>query len=104
MSNLINNAFEAYPNKQGAVKISFQEAGTDVSITVEDQGKGIPKDVLSKIGLKSVSFEKEGGRGLGLYHAVRSVRAWGGTVKLDSEPNVGTSVQITLPRAQRVNI
>lgn len=45
------------------------------------------------------TFGKNGGSGLGLYHAKTSVSAWGGLLSLQSELDRGTSVTISLPLA-----
>lgn len=63
--NLINIAAEAIENV-GEVIISVTHAGKSVTIEIKDNGKGIPKAVLPKLGERGFSFGKQAGTGLGL--------------------------------------
>ena len=69
-----------------------------VLIEVKDNGKGIPPEVLAKLGQKGETYGKAGGNGLGLYHARTTIEGWGGSFKIESVPGKGTAVLITLPR------
>lgn len=95
-SNLLNNAVEIL-DQSGDVTISLKRSGDEIELRVEDNGKGIPAHILSKLGLKGESHGKKEGSGLGLYHAKASVESWDGQLKIESEVGVGTSVIITLP-------
>jgi signal transduction histidine kinase len=102
ISNLINNSIEALEQKGNIIvsMISVQEAM--IQITVTDDGKGIPEEVLPKLMEKGASFGKEkhkkSGSGLGLYHAKETIESWGGDVRIESSLGDGTIVTITLPR------
>lgn len=99
LSNLINNSVEAL-NGQGAVTVTLSaKAKNHVEIKIQDNGKGIPPEILEKLGNRGETHGKEGGLGLGLYHARTSVESWGGTLVLKSEIKLGTAVSITLPEA-----
>ena len=65
----------------------------------KDTGKGIPPEILAKLGQKGVTYGKAGGNGLGLYHARTMIEGWGGSFTMKSEPGQGTAVLIALPRA-----
>ncbi|MDD5209450.1 MAG: HAMP domain-containing sensor histidine kinase [Elusimicrobiales bacterium] len=97
LSNLVNNSVEAF-DKNGTVAVSLSGVDGKVLIEVKDNGKGIPADILSKLGQKGETHGKTGGNGLGLYHARTTVEAWGGSFKIKSEPGKGTAVLIELPR------
>lgn len=117
LSNLINNAVEAFENG-GDIVVAMQNAGDNVVITVLDNGKGIPDDVLPKLMQRGVTIGKADGKGLGLFHARESVEGWGGKIEIAScqtphnspgpngPPSLtlregecgGTTVTITLPR------
>jgi signal transduction histidine kinase len=99
ISNLINNAVEALPGK-GSVTVRLASNGDSTEIRVRDNGKGIPADVLPRLGQRGETHGKPGGSGLGLYHAKTSVESWGGGLAIDSEPGKGTTVTIHLPRAR----
>jgi len=67
----------------------------EVVLTVVDDGVGIPPDVLPRIFEPQFSTRSKG-TGLGLAIVQRVVRAWGGTVSVDSELGQGTTVSVTL--------
>ncbi|MGK5082577.1 HAMP domain-containing sensor histidine kinase [Bdellovibrionota bacterium FG-1] len=97
LSNLVNNAVEVL-GERGSVALTLQSRGNDIEITVRDNGKGIPPEVLAKLGQRGETHGKEGGSGLGLFHARTSVESWGGKLKIESQVGKGTTVVVTLPR------
>ena len=97
LSNLVNNSVEAFSGP-GTVAVSLSVVDGKVLIEVKDNGKGIPAEILAKLGQKGETYGKAGGNGLGLYHARTTVEGWGGSFKIGSEPGKGTSVLIELPR------
>ena len=98
VSNLVNNALEAF-EKGGTVLVKVFALDGQVIIEVKDDGKGIPEDILAKLGRKGETYGKTGGTGLGLYHAKTSAESWGGSLKIASEPGKGTTITMALPRA-----
>ncbi|WML39325.1 PAS domain S-box protein [Neobacillus sp. OS1-2] len=94
--NIIKNAIEASING-GTVSIGLELLEKDlVVITVKDNGCGISKGRLEKIGEPFYS-SKEKGTGLGLTVSFKIVQSHSGTIRFDSQINQGTSVHITLP-------
>jgi len=67
---------------------------------VKDDGKGIPPEILSRLGEKGATFNKKGGSGLGLYHSKTTIEKWGGKLEINSELNKGTDVIIRIPKAK----
>jgi len=98
ISNLVNNAVEAIPTR-GLVTVRLTRETDKVEIRVSDDGKGIPKEVLARLGRRGETHDKPGGSGLGLYHAKANVDAWGGQLAITSEVGKGATVAIRLPRA-----
>ena len=98
LSNLINNSVEALGEK-GAATVSLVSDGDEIVVKVRDNGRGIPPDILSKLGRKGESHGKAGGTGLGLYHARACVESWGGTLKIESTVGKGTTVKLKLPQS-----
>ncbi|TDL74409.1 PAS domain S-box protein [Rhodococcus qingshengii] len=97
--NLIKNSIEASKNG-GTIWISLeQNENHQVSITVKDNGCGISKERLEKIGEPFYS-SKEKGTGLGLTVSYKIVQSHKGTIHFDSEMDVGTTVEIILPIEQ----
>lgn len=104
LSNLIDNAFESLEGaSEGEVALALRASGQkEIAIIVSDNGKGIPDDVLAKLGKERISSGKEGSRsgsGLGVLHAVRVVEAMGGKFTIQSKVGVGTIITIRFARA-----
>jgi CheY-like chemotaxis protein len=105
--NLVINARDAMP-KGGTVSVKVDnvrnesgiEPGDHVRVTVTDTGSGIPADMLSKVFDPFFTTKPVGkGTGLGLSQVHGFVHQAGGTVKIDSKLNEGTSVSMFFPRA-----
>lgn len=96
ISNLVNNSIEAL-GERGKVDISLSRNLSFIEIRVQDNGKGIPPTLLPRLGQKGETFGKKAGSGLGLYHARTCVESWGGSFKIESEPDLGTIVTLLLP-------
>ena len=96
LSNLINNSIEALDGEAGAIRLKAKYQGEKLEIVVEDEGKGIEKDILGRVGQKGFSFGKTMGQGLGVSFAKELVEGIGGKFSLESQLNQGTRVQILL--------
>lgn len=97
--NLLENARAAVPHG-GRVEISAvldsRGAGTsDVTLTVTDDGGGIPEELLPRIFEPHFSTRSTG-TGLGLAIVHRLVESWGGTTAVRSRVGVGTTVSVHL--------
>ena len=99
---LLTNAIEAIDG-HGAVVVRLSEcdrdngAGREVVIEVEDNGRGIPEEDLSRIFSPFFSTNPNGA-GLGLPAVRRVARAHGGRVEAASTPGRGSTFTIRLPR------
>ena len=72
-------------------------------ITVSDNGPGIPAHLMERVFDPFFTTKPVGkGTGLGLSQVYGIAQQSGGTVQLESEPGLGTSVSIWLPVASRV--
>jgi signal transduction histidine kinase len=71
------------------------ESEARVEITVRDDGKGIPADVLPRIFEPHFST-RTSGSGLGLAISRQIIDAWGGAISVESEVGRGTTVRIEL--------
>ncbi|MGK5086886.1 HAMP domain-containing sensor histidine kinase [Bdellovibrionota bacterium FG-2] len=104
LSNLINNSVESIIDA-GKVEIFLTASSSQVMIEVRDNGKGIPPQVLARLGQRGETYDKEGGSGLGLYHAQRTIESWGGSLEIISQVSDsgkeghGTSITLRIPRA-----
>jgi len=102
ISNLINNSVQALGDT-GRVTVCLTGSDTNIQIAIQDNGKGISEDILPKLMQRGETHGKDGGSGLGLYHAKTTVESWQGSLSLASTVGVGTTVTITLPKAATPN-
>ncbi|QED47323.1 PAS domain S-box protein [Cytobacillus dafuensis] len=94
--NLIKNAIEVMP-KGGFVTITMNSASDErIHISIQDEGCGIPKDKINKLG-QPFYTTKERGTGLGLMVTYKIVEEHAGTIEVESELGVGTNFHIYLP-------
>jgi PAS domain S-box-containing protein len=102
--NLLSNALK-YTNEGGRVTISLRVQMADVILTVTDTGVGIPQSEIATLteafvqGRSDHAYVAHEGTGLGLAITESLVILHGGTLKIDSEVGVGTSVTVLLPGA-----
>jgi two-component system sensor histidine kinase VicK len=99
--NLLTNA-NKYSPPQTQTTVSLSHTDTQLTLTVSDQGYGIPARQLDKVFERFfradniVKTDTEG-TGLGLYLVKKIVEASGGTITFQSQENHGTTFWITLP-------
>ncbi|AJO17270.1 Sporulation kinase E [Bacillus paralicheniformis] len=94
--NILKNAIEAMEDAEGFITIRSYYEKDSVFITFEDQGKGISKDVLEKLG-EPFYTTKEKGTGLGLMVTFKIIENHGGSIHFESEEGKGTTVKLKLP-------
>lgn len=95
--NIVKNAIEAMPDG-GVISMELRNTLDSVFILISDQGEGIPKDMLPKLG-EPFFTNKESGTGLGLMISQRIIQAHKGHLEIQSEVGQGTTVMIKLPAA-----
>lgn len=97
LENLIKNAIDAMAGK-GALVICLNRESNKMVITVQDTGKGIPKNHFKKIFTPGFTTKKRGW-GLGLSLSKRIVEDYhsGKIYVKKSEPKVGTVFEVQLP-------
>ncbi|RYZ92971.1 MAG: HAMP domain-containing histidine kinase [Proteobacteria bacterium] len=100
LSNVINNAVEAYAHSSGEVLVEIAQRDSDCIVDVIDSGCGIESSKLALVGERSFSNKSGIGRGIGLIHAKSAVEASGGKVVVESSLGFGTRVSIRLPLAE----
>lgn len=95
--NIVDNAIK-YSDKGDTVSVEAYEEHGEICISVSDTGLGISKEDLPKV--KNKFFKANHtrrGSGIGLAVADEIIQRHGGTLTLNSEEGVGTTVLITLP-------
>jgi signal transduction histidine kinase len=76
--------------------VSGEIEGGDVVISVRDTGKGIPVEQMPDL-FKPFVTTKSKGMGLGLPYCKRAVEAHGGSISVESNVDVGSTVIVRLP-------
>jgi two-component system NtrC family sensor kinase len=101
--NLLINAMDAVQGKEGEIKVGTQQNGTQVVISFSDNGQGIMPENLGRIFEPFFTTKEPGlGTGLGLSISHRIIRQTGGDIRVESQPDVGTTFIVNLPVAQAV--
>jgi signal transduction histidine kinase len=95
--NLLLNACEAAPGREGRVLVTIDRTSPSVTIAVSDNGPGIAEPIRDKLFHPFVSFGKENGTGLGLTVVQKIVQDHGGQVVLERTADARTIFRITLP-------
>jgi signal transduction histidine kinase len=103
LSNLIENAVR---HGEGTVTIDITATAspregedTGTSVTVSDEGTGIPEESMNRVFTRFWRGSKRGGTGLGLYIVKGIVEAHGGTITVGRAPGGGAQFRFTLPVA-----
>jgi signal transduction histidine kinase len=97
--NLIDNAVKY----GGKATVAMRAAATQIEITVDDEGPGIPENQLGQVMQPFVRLEDSrnrdtGGIGLGLAIAASIAEAHGGTLTLSNRGECGLRAAISLPK------
>ena len=98
LTNLLDNALKYSPD--GAeLRVRVQPKARGVLLEVQDHGIGIPPGMLNRIFdpfERAVSVRNYGGLGLGLFIVRTIVEGLGGTVRVESKPNAGSTFTVEL--------
>jgi len=100
--NIIMNALQAMEGGGGKLLVETAAAGSDsVSLTIADNGPGIPAEAIERIFDRYFTTKKPGeGTGLGLFVTKSLVENMGGEIAVTSRSGGGTTFTVTLPIRQ----
>jgi PAS domain S-box-containing protein len=102
--NLLSNAIK-FTSKGGTITISAEEISLNgkkiLETTIKDTGIGMSEEKVKNLfkiehNYRSTGTDKEAGTGLGLVLCKEFIEKNNGTIKVISEPNIGTSFIFTL--------
>ncbi|MFN8242787.1 MAG: HAMP domain-containing sensor histidine kinase [Ferruginibacter sp.] len=99
--NLVENAIKYAPNP--VIRISTADNGSDIAITVADNGIGIPRQFRKKIfdrffRVPQGELHNTKGFGLGLNFVKKIIDAHNGKIEVESEPGKGSTFTVKIPR------
>lgn len=100
LNNLLNNAIKF--TEKGKIRLQAQQEANQLQIEISDTGSGMTAEQLAEFRQQgSLASQKgtagEAGTGLGLNLVYQLIQRWGGELKIQSEVEKGTKVQVYLP-------
>jgi signal transduction histidine kinase len=102
--NLLSNAIK-YNRPNGSVIVSSTFDESEIAITIQDTGVGIPDESLPHLFEKFYRVRehesKAGGTGLGLSITKQIVQGHNGRIEVKSKMGVGTSFTVYIPRSNK---
>ena len=102
LTNLIVNAIDAI-RERGSIRILSEQIGDKISVTIKDDGVGIPSELHRKIFAPFFSSKGVNGTGLGLTVARKIVERHVGEITVDSVPGEGATFRIVFPVAKMLS-
>ena len=99
--NLLSNAVK-FTGEGGHISVRARNVSGALMLTIEDNGCGIPKEALSKLGrpfeqVQNQFSKNHTGSGLGLAISRSLAELHGGALKIRSTEGVGTIVSVRIP-------
>ena len=96
LTNLILNSCDALV-AEGLLTFSTKKQGHSIVLELRDNGRGMTEETLSQCRDTFYSTKGDQSTGLGLSLSETIIRGFGGELKLQSTPQLGTTVTIRLP-------
>lgn len=94
--NLLLNSIQSIDQNQGIISIRIKQVDKNAIIEIEDNGLGIPEEVINDI-FKPLVTTKQKGTGLGLASCKNIIEQHGGSISFQNNPTVFT---VTIPIEQ----
>jgi len=95
--NLISNSIDAI-GKDGVIKVKSRRNDQNITVSIADDGPGIPPDQLKKVFDPFFTTKhKRKGTGLGLWICYSIIEKMGGTINLESKVGEGSTFIINIP-------
>ena len=107
LQNLLDNGLKFSLEDSGPVQLRLTQDADGTTISVSDDGCGIPNDETERVLEPFVKLDParghHSGYGLGLNLCHRIVQAHRGTIAFEANPVRGTTVTVTLPSGRATN-
>jgi two-component system sensor histidine kinase HydH len=98
IQNVIINAIQASTDKKGSVSVDCIRKDFYVDVRVADTGHGIKPEQIGKIfDPYFTTKQSKSGTGLGLYITKKVIEDHSGSIKVESTPDIGTTITMRLP-------
>ena len=94
--NVVINGAQAMNRDGGQLSVRLTEDGRNALLKVQDQGEGIPENILPNIFDLYFTTKREGS-GIGLSMTYRILQLHNGKVDVESKPGVGTTFTLMVP-------
>lgn len=94
--NLVNNIVEAKSNASIHFTTAYNPAKDEVTLSVRDDGPGIEEEVRNRLFTEKITTKPDG-HGYGLLVCKQIVENHGGSIRIDSRENEGTTLTLTFP-------
>ena len=99
--NLLSNAVEACPEGSNVdVKAALDAGGTALDFAVEDDGPGIPPQVLRRLFEPFFTTKGSKGTGLGMSLVYNIISRHDGQIRIESSPGQGSTFTVKLPKCK----
>lgn len=97
VSNLLSNAIKFTTEEEGTVHVTAEKKGTEIIVSIKDNGQGIDPEILPKLFTKFVT-KSDKGTGLGLYISKSIVEAHDGMIWAENNSyGRGATFSFSLP-------
>jgi len=98
IQNIVSNAIQALPEKDGIVRLSWSRNADHAEIRIEDNGCGLRSGEMDKVFTPYYTTKEDSdGMGLGLFISMKVVETHDGCIRLTNNANKGASATIQLP-------
>lgn len=106
LNNLVSNAIK-FSDREGKIVLSVTDAMHSATIVVEDNGKGMSREYARNLFKADIKTSSQGtlgeqGSGLGLIFCQDIMKAHHGRIHVESQPGIGTSFYVELPRCSSI--
>ena len=96
--NIISNSIQAMKDKGKLTLSSSHIENENIIVNIQDTGEGVPKEFIARVFDPFFTTKEQGrGTGLGLTVVFQLLKKYDGTIKFDSVPGKGTTVEINWP-------
>ncbi len=97
--NLLKNAIQHNDTEPPEVTVSLSQSDTTATVTIADNGPGIPAEVRDTLFTRGAKGASSTGTGIGLYLVATLVEHYDGEITVGENDPRGTQISVSLPRA-----